>query len=67
MYIQYEVVNSKLDWHDNLAANPSLKQNWPSTDPQVQCPSILFVGAVDTIFLECTGIYCFYFDLVESY
>ena len=45
-------VNSKLDWSDNLAAIFEAKLTL--TDPQVQSPSFVFVGAVDTNFL---GIY----------
>ena len=42
-------VNSKLDWNDILAAIFD-QPNRPSTGLQVQSPSIVFVGAVDTIF-----------------
>ena len=45
-----EPVNSKLDWTGTISWPPSLKPNRPSTGLQVQSPSIVFVGAVDTIF-----------------
>ena len=49
----YKTVNSKLDWDDNLNAifEAKLTFNYASTGLQVQSPSIVFVGAVDTIFL----------------
>ena len=48
------LVNSKLDWNDNLDAifEAKLTFNYASTGLRVQSPSIVFVGAVDTIFLE---------------
>ena len=46
-------VNSKLDWNDNLDAifEAKLTFNYAWTGLQVQSPSIVFVDAVDTIFL----------------
>ena len=42
--------NSKLDRNDNLVTTFEAKLTL--NNPQVQSPSIVFVGAVDTIFLE---------------
>ena len=54
-YVSYMLtpVNSKLDWNDNLDAifEAKLTFNYAWTGLQVQSPSIVFVDAVDTIFL----------------
>ena len=44
------LLNSKLDWNDNLAAIFDAKL--VINRFQLQSPSIVFVGAVDTIFLR---------------
>ena len=44
-------MNSKLNWNDNLAAIFEAKLTFKGL--QVQSPSIVFVGAVDTI---CLGM-----------